>query len=99
MESKCRFQQNGVLCPGKPKLINVKNYQTSISNYVIGCDKYQSNDKYHRYIKVDPTTYDIPLLRDLFSGNAIMVYKMLNELFKFFKKVILFFNNRRSKIH
>lgn len=73
MESKCKFRQNGVPCSGKPKLINVKNYQTLISNYVIGCDKYQPNDKYHRYIKVDPTTYDIPLLRDLLSGNTTVV--------------------------
>jgi len=73
MESKCQFHRNGILCSGKPKLINVKNYQTSISNYVIGCDKYQFNDKYHRYIKVDPMTYGIPLLRDLLNGNAVIV--------------------------
>jgi hypothetical protein len=54
-------------------LINVKNYQTSTSNYVIGCNKYKPNDKYHRYKKVDPTTYDIALLRDLFNGKAVVV--------------------------
>ncbi|GET50862.1 hypothetical protein GLOIN_2v1773466 [Rhizophagus irregularis DAOM 181602=DAOM 197198] len=70
MESKCKFKQNGISCSGKPKLINLKNYQTSTSNYIIGCDKYKLNDKYHRYIKVDPATYDIPLLRDLLNGNV-----------------------------
>jgi hypothetical protein len=73
MESKCKFKQDGISCSGKPKLINIKNYQTSTSNYIIGCDKYKLNDKYHRYIKVDPTTYDVPLLRDLLNGNVVMV--------------------------
>ena len=73
MESKCRFKQDGIPCDGKPKLINVKNYQTSTSNYIIGCDKYKFNDKYHRYKKVDPTTHDIALLRDLLNGKAVMV--------------------------
>ena len=73
MESKCKFQQNGIPCSGKPKLINIKNYQTSISTYVIDCDKYKPNDKYHWYIKVDPSTIDIILLRDLFNGNAMIV--------------------------
>ncbi len=56
---------------------NIKNYQTSVSNYIIGCDKYQFNDKYYRYIKVDPTIYDISLLNNLFNGNAIMVKSIL----------------------
>ncbi len=77
MESKCQFHQNRIPCSGKPKLINIKNYQTSVSNYIIGCDKYQFNDKYHRYIKVDPTIYDISLLNNLFNGNAIMVKSIL----------------------
>ena len=77
MESKCQFHQNGIPCLGKPKLINIKNYQTSVSNYIIGCDKYQFNDKYHHYIKVDPTIYDISLLNNLFNGNAIMVKSIL----------------------
>lgn len=55
---------------GKAKLVVVKNRQTSISSYIIGCDKFQ---RYHRYIKVDPSTIDIALLRDLFNGNAIVV--------------------------
>jgi hypothetical protein len=58
---------------GKAKLVVVKNRQTSISSYIIGCDKFQPNDRYHRYIKVDPSTIDIALLRDLFNGNAIVV--------------------------
>ena len=33
MESKCQFHRNGIPCSGKPKLINVKNYQTLISNF------------------------------------------------------------------
>ena len=73
MESKCRFKQDGIPCDRKPKLINVKNYQTSTSNYIIGCDKYKFNDKYHQYRKVDPTTYDIALLRDLLNGKTVMV--------------------------
>jgi len=73
MESKCRFKQDGIPCDEKPKLINVKNYQTSTSNYIIGCDKYKFNDKYHRYKKVDPTTHDIALLRDLLNGKTVMV--------------------------
>jgi len=73
MDSQCQFRQNGINCIGKPKLINVINHQTSISNYVIGCDKYKLNDKYHRYIKIDSNVYDISLLRDLLNGNAIMV--------------------------
>jgi len=55
---------------GKAKLVVVKNRQTSISSYIIGCDKFQ---RYHHYIKVDPSTIDIALLRDLFNGNAIVV--------------------------
>ena len=73
MESKCQFNRNGVQCSGKPKLINVKNYQTSISNYIIGCDKYQPNERYYHYRKVDHATHDISLLRDLLNGNATMV--------------------------
>jgi len=73
MESKCRFRQNGIPCDGKPTLVNVKNYQTSTSKYIIGCDKHKINDKYHRYKIVDPTIYDIALLRDLLNGKAIMV--------------------------
>ena len=73
MKSKCQFHQNGISYSGKPKLINVKNYQTSISNYVIDCDKYQLNNKYHHYIKVDLTAYDILLLRNLLNGNAKVV--------------------------
>lgn len=65
--------QNGITCTGNPKLIIVKNRQTSVSSYVIGCDKYQPNDRYHRYKKVDPSLIDIALLRDLFNGNAIVV--------------------------
>ena len=80
MESKCKFNKNGVQCSGKPKLINVKNYQTSISNYVIGCDKYQPKE-YHRYKTVDPNTYEISLLRDLLNGNATMVnVNVLNKI-------------------
>jgi hypothetical protein len=71
MESKCKFKQN--TCSGKPKLISIKNYQTSTSNYIIGCDKYKPDDRFHRYIKVDPATYDIPLLRDLLNGNVVIV--------------------------
>jgi hypothetical protein len=90
MESKCKFKQNGISCSGKPKLINLKNYQTSTSNYIIGCDKYKLNDKYHRYIKVDPATYDIPLLRDLLNGNVVMV--SLN-LYCILCNIILIINN------
>ena len=82
MESKCRFKQNGISCDGKPKLINVKNCQTSTSNYVIDCDKYKFNDKYHRYKKVDPTIYDITLLRNLLKGKAVMVrFNIINIIF------------------
>ena len=73
MESKCKFKQNGLSCSGKPKLVKTKNCQTSTFNYIIGCDKYKHNDKYHRYTKVDPTVYDISLLRDLLNNNGVMV--------------------------
>ncbi len=93
MKSKCKFKQNGLFCSGKPKLINLKNYQTSTSNYIIGCDKYKLNDKYHQYIKVDPATYDIPLLHDLLNNNVVVVSLnyFLNNSFSI--------NNRRNKIY
>ncbi|GET04687.1 hypothetical protein GLOIN_2v1545568 [Rhizophagus clarus] len=53
------FKGNGIICSGKPKLINIKNYQSSTSNYAIACDVYKLNDKHHRYIKVDPAIYDL----------------------------------------
>lgn len=79
LESKCNFKQNGKLCAGKPKLVIVKNYQTSISSYIIGCDKYKQNDKYHWYIKIDPSIINIALLRDLFNGSARVVRKNNND--------------------
>ena len=82
-ESKYQFHQNRTPYLENLKLISVKNYQTSITNYIIGCDKYQLNDKYHHYIKVNPITYDIFLLHNLFNKNAIIIKIIYNKIFKF----------------
>ncbi|CAG8801567.1 709_t:CDS:1, partial [Dentiscutata erythropus] len=66
LESKCKFQQNGVSCSGSAKLGKIVNYSANITSYFIGCTKYQKNEKWHRFIKVNLDEIDLPLLKKLF---------------------------------
>ena len=58
-------------CTGKAQLKKIKRNGTSVVTYIIGCEKYVSGDKWHRYMKI-PDDVDLTLLTSLFDGSHIV---------------------------
>lgn len=55
---------------GEPKLIRLKEKDTSNFRWIIGCTKYKPREQWHRYIEIDIQKNDIELLYKLFNGEA-----------------------------
>ncbi|UZO05776.1 uncharacterized protein OCT59_026116 [Rhizophagus irregularis] len=70
-ESTCKFKSNNVQCTGKATLRKVKCNGTLVVTYIIGCEKYVSGEKWHRYMKIPDDIDLISLLRNLFNGSHI----------------------------
>ena len=70
-ESVCKFKTNNVQCTGKAALKKIKCNGSSVVTYIIGCEKYTSGDKWHRYIKI-PDDVDLTLLTSLFNGTHVV---------------------------
>jgi hypothetical protein len=71
-ESGCTFKKDNIPCDGGSHIGKITDYQTSIASYFIGCNKYQKNEKWHRFIKIKPEEIDVSLLQNLFMGNKCM---------------------------
>lgn len=71
-ESTCKFKSNNVQCTGKATLRKVKCNGTLVVTYIIGCEKYVSGEKWHRYMKIPDDIDLISLLRNLFNGSHIV---------------------------
>jgi hypothetical protein len=68
-ETSCPFKRNNIPCDGGPQIGKITDYQTNVISYFIGCNKYQKNERWHRFIKVKPDEVDISLLQNLFAGS------------------------------
>jgi len=77
-----------VQCTGKAQLKKIKWNGTSVVTYIIGCEKYVSGDKWHRYMKI-PDDIDLTLLTSLFEGTHIVSIKIQLLLFNFYLFITL----------
>jgi hypothetical protein len=68
-ETSCPFKRNNIPCDEGPQIGRITDYQTNVISYFIGCNKYQKNERWHRFIKVKPDEVDISLLQNLFAGS------------------------------
>ena len=71
-EIRCKFEQNGIPCSGKPKLIRLIEKGTNKMRWIIGCTNYKPKEQWHRFREIDIQKNDIDLLRKLFSGETIV---------------------------
>ncbi len=52
-KTKCRYEQNGVKCTGKPVLKCLRQHDDTIPpSYFIGCAEWKPNERFHRFINI-----------------------------------------------
>ncbi|GBC27218.1 hypothetical protein GLOIN_2v1763409 [Rhizophagus irregularis DAOM 181602=DAOM 197198] len=71
-EYKCGYvDQKGIRCNGTPTLGEFTQVigSTSSKKKFIGCTKWQSGEKNHRYLTI-PSNIDLELLEDMFNGHS-----------------------------
>ncbi|PKY57455.1 hypothetical protein RhiirA4_478531 [Rhizophagus irregularis] len=67
-KTSCPFKRNNISCDGGSQIGRITNYQTNVISYFIGCNKYQKNERWYRFIKVKPDEINISLLQNIFAG-------------------------------
>ena len=81
-ESFCPFKRNNISCDRGSRIGKIIDYQTNVTLYFIGCNQYQKNEKWHRFIKVKSDEIDISLLQNLFSGSIpVSIYNFFLLIF------------------
>jgi hypothetical protein len=86
-ESVCTFKRDNIPCDGGPHVGKITNFQTNVTSYFIGCNKYQKDDRWHRYIKIKPEEIDVSLLQNLFMGNInVCIYLFYCLIYSYYLK-------------
>ncbi|RHZ76174.1 hypothetical protein Glove_202g111 [Diversispora epigaea] len=68
IKTECRYKNNGIQCDGKVVLKCFRRHdEITPLTYFIGCSKWRSNEKYHRFISIQENT-DLNLLRQFLDG-------------------------------
>ncbi|CAI2187127.1 16126_t:CDS:10 [Funneliformis geosporum] len=68
IQTEYRYKKDNIKCTGRPVLKCLKSRDETIPpSYFIGCDRWNFNEKFHRYISIKENV-DLNLLQQLLSG-------------------------------